>query len=136
MWLQEQTLRLRSVRRSCNGTPCLTLKLGGTISNKKWNGKAPKAYTIPFECHLIPLRSLSFAQHIIFHFSLFTFHLNVNPCILRIGFDKGTTRWNFITHQHTEVPICFMGIIDTYLAKNTVVRIHGGFPKLLGIHLT
>lgn len=41
--------------------------------------------------------------------------LSVDFCVLGMGFNKFPSWGNFITHQHTEYPICFSSAIDTNL---------------------
>ncbi len=45
-------------------------------------------------------------------------------------------RCNLLAHQHGECAVGFGGVSQRHLLEHTVFRIHGGFPELLGIHLT
>src|SRR5699024_1834004 len=51
-------------------------------------------------------------------------------------FDKCTSGFDLVTHEGSKDLIRRNGILDFYLEQATGCGIHGGFPKLFGIHLT
>src|SRR5690625_7485382 len=51
-------------------------------------------------------------------------------------FDKCTSGFDLVTHEGSKDLIRRNGILDFYLEQTTGCGIHGGFPKLFGIHLT
>src|SRR5690625_1736189 len=51
-------------------------------------------------------------------------------------FDKCTSGFDLDTHEGSKDLIRRNGILDFYLEQTTGCGIHGGFPTLLGMHLT
>ena len=50
--------------------------------------------------------------------------------------DELTARLNIVTHEHGEYLVGLGGILDGHLLQQTVLRVHGGLPELLRVHLT
>src|SRR5690606_15022113 len=62
--------------------------------------------------------------------------LGINIGVYRIFFNKFSSRWYFITHEHRKNSIGFATIVNVYLAQCSKFRIHGSVPKLLGVHFS
>ena len=45
--------------------------------------------------------------------------LKINICILGMGFDKFSSRWNIISHQHRKYSIGFYTIINSNLSQSS-----------------
>ena len=61
--------------------------------------------------------------------------LCVNVGIRSVALDKIATRTDIVAHEHGENIVCVCRILDGHLLEQTCLRVHRGFPKLLGIHL-
>lgn len=42
---------------------------------------------------------------------------DIYPRVLGIGLDKSPPWWDFISHQHAEIAVCFFCVIDSDLAE-------------------
>src|SRR5579859_5390303 len=56
--------------------------------------------------------------------------------VLCVRLDELLARGNIVTHEHVEDLAGTNRILDIHLKKDSVCRIHGRLPKLIGIHLT
>jgi hypothetical protein len=45
-------------------------------------------------------------------------------------------RRHLITHEHREDMVSLGGAVNCNLAQRACLRVHGGCPELLGVHLT
>jgi len=62
---------------------------------------------------------------------------DVKVChLLRMADDEVFPDLNVFSHQCLEDLIGFHRILDIYLPEDPVLGIHGGFPELVGVHLT
>jgi hypothetical protein len=66
---------------------------------------------------------------------IFTLHINISGD-QGITFDKCTPGFDVIPHEGGENLIGANGIVNTHLKQAPNARVHGGFPKLRGVHLT
>ena len=62
--------------------------------------------------------------------------LGVYIGISGVALDEFAASADVLTHEHGEDSISLGGILDVDLLEETVLRVHCGFPELLGIHLT
>ena len=53
-----------------------------------------------------------------------------------VALDEFAAGANVLTHEHGEDAVSLGGVLDVDLLEQTVLRIHGCLPELLGIHLT
>ena len=54
----------------------------------------------------------------------------------RVALNELASGIYLVTHQGSEHVVTDRHIIDMHLDQGTVGRVHGGFPKLFGIHFT
>src|SRR5699024_331190 len=54
----------------------------------------------------------------------------------RVAFNKRAAWLDFVTHECGKDFVSGNGIFNLYLQQAPVGRVHGGFPKLIGVHFT
>src|SRR6266536_5318166 len=61
--------------------------------------------------------------------------LRVDECFLRVLLDEIAASLDVLTHKGAEHQMSLGGLLDAHLLEYSRLRVHGRFPKLLGLHL-
>src|SRR5215218_3486277 len=62
--------------------------------------------------------------------------LSIDEGVLSVLLDELPAGLHILPHQDGEHPVGRRGVLEGHLAQDPGVRVHGGLPQLLGIHLT
>lgn len=53
-----------------------------------------------------------------------------------MGLNPGFAGWDLFAHEHMKCPVGAGGIVYTDPEQGASIRVHGGIPQLVGVHLT